>query len=345
MIKQSYKFLILMLLFITACSKETDDKDTEKVYVIRNNEFGIRADKTNAQATTDGINNAIEQAKAEGYNVVKLTEGDYLIHCVGETHLYPVNGIFVPTNMTLDLTDARLYVEPNSSKHYALIQIDHVENATVIGGHLFGDRAQHDKSHIQGYGIQVIASSNVTLKDMTIEGMTGDGIVFTMYNYMHFFGRFPSKNVLVTGCDISDCGRQGIHVIQAKGIDISNNNFHDILGGSNQYAIDINPNGAWQSVAEDVKIDNNRFKNCTNGSMRLWNGNDIEVYENQIENMGIFCVSPQRVRLHKNILTGNGTVYIGDGSVDICVPTEGENKNECLKVTDLSTKTGNFSCY
>lgn len=344
MIKQSYTLLILMLLFITSCSKETDDADTEKVYVIRNNEFGIRADKTNAQATTEGINKAIEQAKAEGYNVVKLTEGDYLIHCVGESDWYPVNGIFVPTNMTLDLTNARLYVEPNNSKHYALIQIDHVENATVIGGHLIGDRAQHDKSHIQGYGIQVIASRNVTIKDVKVEGMTGDGIVFTTYIYMHFYGRFPSKNVLVTGCDISDCGRQGIHVIQVKGIEISDNNFHDILGGNHQYAVDINPNGAWQSVVEDVRIHSNKFKNCKNGSMRLWNGSDIEVYENQIENMGIFCVSPKRVRIHKNILTDNGTIYIGDGSVDICVPTEGEYKNECLKVTDLSTKTGSFSC-
>ena len=341
----NYAFLLLALLFCFSCTKEDSDGNADRVYVIRNNEFGIRSDKTNAQATTDGINKAIEHAKAEGYNVVKLIEGDYLIHCIGESDWYPENGIFVPTNMTLDLGDARLHVEPNNSKHYALIQIDHVENATIIGGHLIGDRGQHDKSHIAGYGIQVIASTNVTLKDVKIERMTGDGIIFTMYTYMHFYGRFPSKNIVVTGCDISDCGRQGIHVIQAKGIDISDNDFHDISGANHQYAIDINPNGAWQSIAEDIKIYNNRFKNCTNGSMRLWNGNDIEVYENHMENLGLFCVSPQRVRIYKNTFTENGTIYIGDGSVDICAPTEGENKNECLKMTDLSTKTGNFSCH
>lgn len=339
-----YNLLILIVVFVSSCSKEIIN-ETQRLYVIDNSEFNIHADKTNALETTKGINKAIEHAKAEGYNVVKLTKGDYLIHCIGEGDWYPVNGIFVPTNMTLDLTDARLHVNPNQSPNYALIQIDHVENATVIGGHLIGDRALHDPSHTHGYGIQVIASDNVIIKDVKIEGMTGDGIIFTTYIYMDFYGRFPSKNVSVTGCDISDCGRQGIHVIQAKGIDISHNNIHDISGGNHQYGIDINPNDAWHSVVEDVRIHNNRFENCTNGSMRLWNGSQIEVYENHMENQGLFCVSPRQVHIHNNVLTGNGTIYIGDGSVDICAPTEGKYKNECLKITDLSVKTGEFLCH
>ena len=66
-------FLLLALLFIVPCSKDTDAiSGVDRVYVISNAEFGIRADKTNAKATTVGINKAIEQAKAEGYNVVEL---------------------------------------------------------------------------------------------------------------------------------------------------------------------------------------------------------------------------------------------------------------------------------
>lgn len=337
-----YKLFMLIVL-LASCSKEIRDQ-TQTLYIIPNSEFGIHADKTNAPETTEGINKAIEYAKAEGYKAVKLTKGDYLIHCIGESDWYPVNGIFIPTNMTVDLSDARLHVEPNTSPHYALIQIDHVENATVIGGHLIGDRSTHTPNHIQGYGIQVIASNNVTIKDVKIEGMTGDGIIFTTYTYMNFYGKFPSKNVLVTGCDISDCARQGIHVIQAKGIEISNNNLHDISGGNHQYGIDINPNGAWQSVVDNVSIHNNRFENCNNGSMRIWNGTNIQVYDNHMENQGLFCVSPQQVHIHKNVLTGNGTIYIGNESVDVCAPTEGKYKNECLKVTNLSTQTGDFSC-
>lgn len=350
-----------MLLLFFSCARETDnsliDRDTdtdvefpeepERLYVIDNAAFGIRSDKTAAEATTDGINNAIAHAKKEGYNVVKLPQGDYLIHCVGTTDWYPENGIFVPTNMTLDLTDARLHVAPNTSHHYALLQIDHVENAKVIGGRLIGDRGQQESSGSAGYGIQVIASRNVTIQDVTIESMTGSGIIFTMYNYMHFYGRFPSKNVKVTGCDISGCGRHGVYAIQTSGLEISNNHFHDLLGYQHQYAIDINPNPAWQSVMENVKIHNNTFENCT-GGMRLYGGHDIEVTENVFKNLGIFGLYCQRVRLYKNDL-GAGTIYISKStetslSQDYCIPLEGELKNICSRVTDYSTRTAGFEC-
>lgn len=333
-----------MLLLASSCTDDTESGEKEdKIYTINITKFGIRADKTEAIATTNGINEAIEWAKTEGYNTVRLPEGDYLIHCIGETDWYATNGIFVPTNMTLDLGNARLHVAPNDSKHYALIQIDHVENTTIRGGHLIGDRKDKDKSHFQGYGIQVIASTNVTIEDVTIEGVTGDGIIFTTYIYMSFNGKFPSKKVKVTGCDISDCGRQGIHAIQVKGLEISNNTFHDILGSGSQYGIDINPNPAWQSIAEQITIRNNTFKDCSDG-MRLWGGSDMEIYENDMQKMGIYGIKSQRVHIYKNTLTDTGAMYIGAECEDYCIPTEGEDKNTCYKITDLSAKTENFTC-
>lgn len=332
--------LYLLFLLLAACSKN-EDKHT---YFIYNDRFGISAEKTNARATTDGINKAIEQAKNEGYSTVKLAKGDYLIDCADDGSLYPTNGIFVPTNITLDLGDAKLYVAPNSAKHYALLQVDHVENATIIGGHLIGDRYEHTQGHFQGYGIQVIASRNVIIKDVKIEGMTGEGIIFTAYTYMHFHGRFPSKNIRITDCDIFDCGRHGIRAIQTKGIEISNNRFHDILGGGNsQYAIDINPDPAWQSIVENVKIHSNIFKNCT-AALRLYGGSNIEVSENTFEDMGIFAINCKQVRIIKNTLTERGSIYLSATSEDICVPTEGAYKNVFLKLTDLSTKTASFTC-
>jgi len=342
-----------MCLFTFSCTKDEDqgaDIVPEKVYVIDNKAFGISTNKTEAKATTDGINKAIEKAKAEGYNTVKLTKGDYLIYCVNESDWYATDGIFVPTNMTLDLGEAKLYVEPNDEPHYALIQIDHVENVTVRGGHIIGDRAQHaNKKHTLGQGIQVVASRNVKIENVKIEGVTGSGIICTTFVYMLFHGKFPSKNVKITGCDISDCGGHGIHAIENVGLEISNNIFHNINdGGTSQYAIDINPNAAWKSVMENVKIHNNTLEDCTNG-IRLWSGSDIEVYENHFENLNIFGIHCQRVHIYKNTLTETGVIYISASSEngpseDYCIPTEGDKKNICYKVTDYSTKTENFTC-
>lgn len=338
--KYCYLFIILIHLFIVSCS---DDPDSGMVYVIPNHEFGIRSDKTDAQATTDGINRAIEHAKAEGYLVAKLSPGDYLIDCVNDPSWYPTKGVFVPTNMILDLGEARLHAAPNSSNHYALIQIDHVENAAVVGGHLIGDRGRRSTAGTAGYGIQIISSSNVSIRNVRIEGMTGDGIVSTFYTYMLFFKRFPTTNLSIYGCDISDCGKSGIHLIHAKGVDIADNHFHNILKGSHQYAIDTTPD-ATHSLVEDVKIHRNLFQTCTNGAMRLWGGTDMEVYENRMEDIGIFSVSPQRVHIHRNVFTGKGGMYISNTSVDICAPLEGDDRNECQYLTDLSKTKEGFSC-
>lgn len=354
MMRYYSKLLIIMCVLVSSCTKDEEQYTDrgivpEKTFVIDNNAFGIKADKTEAKATTDGINKAIEKAKSEGYNTVKLNKGDYLIYCVNESDWYATDGIFIPTNMTLDLGEAKLYVEPNDAPHYALIQIDHVENVTVRGGHIIGDRAQHtNKNHALGYGIQVIASRNVKIENVKIESVTGSGIIFTTYVYISFHGKFPSKNVKVTGCDISDCGKHGIHAVENKGLEISNNKIYNIRGSLDQYAIDINPNSAWKSVMENVKINNNIIENCNNG-MRLWGGSDIEVYENHFENLNIFGIHCQRVQIYKNTLTDTGTIYISASSEnglseDYCIPTEGDKKNICYKITDNSTKTPNFTC-
>ncbi|MFV0536204.1 MAG: right-handed parallel beta-helix repeat-containing protein [Dysgonomonas sp.] len=345
MVKYCCTLLVLSLLFIS-CS-EDDDVDSgvkeERVYVIDNAKFGIKSNKTEAKATTDGINKAIETAKAEGYNVVKFADGDYLIFCVNDASWYATDGIFVPTNMTLDLGNAKFYVEPNTSAHYALIQIDHVENVTVRGGQIIGDKTTHIAGHRAGYGIQVIASRNVNIENVKIEGVTGDGIIFTCYTYMSFNGRFATKNVKITGCDISDCGGRGLHLGHVVDADVSDNVFHNIKGGSNQYGIDTNPNPAWKNVVENIKIHHNTFREST-GGIRLWGGNDMEVYENQMENLGIFGLDCQRVKIYKNNLTEKGSIFVTDGGEDFCIPTEGANKNICYGVTDNSTKTPNFNC-
>ncbi|MDR1380245.1 MAG: hypothetical protein LBJ47_02075, partial [Tannerella sp.] len=115
----------LLPLALAGCSGEVSD---DRVFVIGKAEFGIRADKTNARATTDGINRAIEKARGEGYETVRFMPGDYLIACVSPTAYYPADGIFLYSNMTFDLGEARFHVEPNDSWSYGVFQLERLEN-------------------------------------------------------------------------------------------------------------------------------------------------------------------------------------------------------------------------
>ena len=102
---------LLIILFFVSCSKPVDENTgphADEVFVINNAMFGISSDKTNARQTTDGINNAIKQAKAEGYTSVKLSPGNYLIRCTGATGYQDWDGIFMPNNITLDLAGVKL---------------------------------------------------------------------------------------------------------------------------------------------------------------------------------------------------------------------------------------------
>jgi hypothetical protein len=78
--------------------------------------------------------------KAEGFEKIKLTKGEYLISSKGNDRWsYPKDGIFVPSNTSLDLSDATLTLEPNNNEIYNMIIVDHVENVTITGGHLIGE--------------------------------------------------------------------------------------------------------------------------------------------------------------------------------------------------------------
>lgn len=351
MIKHCAKLLILICLIASSCSKD-DDQDTfqEKIYVIDNNAFGIKSNKTEGKVTADGINKAIQKAKAEGYNTVKLTKGDYLIYCVNEGDFYATEGIFVPTGITLDLGEARLHAEPNNDPHYVVIQIDHAENAGVRNGYIIGDRAQHkDKSHNAGYGIQVIASWNVKIENVKIESVTGSGVICTMYNYLIFGGKLPSRNVKISGCDISDCGSHGIHAVENVNLEISNNKISNVVGGPiEQFGIDINPHGTWKSQMKNVKVYNNTIQNCKTGGIRLYGGSNIEVSGNYLANLGIRGIRCQGVKILKNTIGDIYTFPSTSDSVneDYCIPLDGDNKNDCdpAKIKDNSAKTANFTC-
>lgn len=344
---------LLLMLIVCSCSSEDEGENDRDVYVINNSEFEISSDKTDAYTTTAGINAAIAKAKSEGYSKVKLTAGEYLIQCADNGRwVPPTGGIFVPSDMTLDLTGAKIYLETNDDEHYGVIQIDHVKNVTIIGGHLIGDRHQHtyteNRSHEYGFGINMYSSENIVLKDMTIEGMTGDAVHLGSYGFEPADEKKACKQVRITGCEFFNCRRQGISVVNATDVEIDRNTIYNIHGTDPQFGIDIEPEVNYGCVAKRIHIHNNTIRDCV-GGISFHGGTDMEAYENRLEGICLIAVYSQRVRIYKNTVTSPGYISAGKGSEqrpcqDICIPTSGAQKNECKTVVNNSIQTGNFSC-
>lgn len=347
--------LFMLLLFgCMSCVTEIVNTDgdsgvPEKVYVINNAQFGIRSDKTNARATNDGINAAIRKAKKEGYNVVKLTAGDYLIvpHPNGYEH---EDGIYVPSFMTLDLTDAKLYIEPNGYTEYTLIRLHLVENVTIVGGHLIGDKDEHDYTTIQhthefGCGIQIISSRNITIKDMKIERMTGDAMIMDFHMIWPTDHRL-SRNIKVLNCEMSHCRRQGISICHARDVEVAYNKIHDIGGTSPGAGIDIEPGGGenWHSTVDRVNIHHNEFYDIPSMGVCIVSGSttDIEVADNYFKDARVVIDWwTARIRVVRNTMTGNCGMAARI-CTDVYMPIEGPNKNtvESTHVTNCSRLTG-----
>ena len=344
--------LVLWMLIAHSCVVDREQYHGD-VYVINNQEFGIRSDRTNAMATTDGINAAIAKAKSDGYNKVKLSAGEYLVKCADNSRwARPSGGILVPSDILLDLTGTKIFLEPNDDEYYAIIHLDHVNNVTILGGHLIGDRHQHtyagNGTHEYGFGVKMYSSKNIVLKEMRIEGMTGDAVHLGSYGFVLADEEQACKQVQITGCEFFDCRRQGISVVNATDIEIDHNLIYQIKGTDPQFGIDIEPEVDYGCVAKRIKIHHNTIRDCV-GGISFHGGTDMEAYENQLEGVCLLAIYSQRVHIYKNRVTSPGYISAGRGSEqrpcqDICIPLVGALKNDCSTIVNQSIQTGSFLC-
>jgi hypothetical protein len=354
-----------LYLTVTGCTFKTVLDNNYGVYVIDNARFGIHSDRTNARATTDGINRAIEEAHEEGYTVVRFTAGEYLITCLSDATKHPTDGIFLCSNTTFDLGEAMFYVEPNSSYSYGVFQLERLENVTLTGGEIIGDKEEHTypgnaterARHIFGSAFHIIGGDNILIRNVKMRSVIGAAIRIYANSEMRMFQMFPTDNIRITGCEFDNCGRNGIEVLHAIHMEIDNNrftNFSNHIGNTNLWEVCGILAARWKDgryqftqLTNDIKVHDNYFENC-GGAVVLVNSEDCEISDNYSEGgmMGIFV--GRRIKIYRNTIT-EGYIQFGDNGTDynedICVPTEGANKNNCsLWYADIIHQTGNFRC-
>lgn len=135
---------VILPVLETKIPKATADASKfTKEYVIDLQKFGIRKDGTDAEATSRGLNNALQDAKTVGANRIVFPKGTYLI-----SEKEPI--LLNHQNTIIDLNGSTLQMNPNGLPDYSMVVVaDETLNFRLTNGILMGDRDKHDYKTIK----------------------------------------------------------------------------------------------------------------------------------------------------------------------------------------------------
>lgn len=192
---------------------------------------------------TSAIQAAIDAVAGTGGTVL-VPGGTYMVNAVGKKR------IRLKSEMTLRLArDAVIKAIPTSSKKYALLSISRVSNVTVAGGTLEGERDRHQgKVGEAGMGIRIDRGADaVTISGVTARKMWGDGFYVQDARDVRFCGVVADGN-----------RRQGLSIVDADGVTITDSVFKNTHGTRPSAGIDLEPNKPAHKIT-NIRIEGSKF--------------------------------------------------------------------------------------
>lgn len=192
---------------------------------------------------TAAIQRAIDEVGGTGGTAL-VPDGTYMVNANGPKRLH------LKSRMTLMLSPgATLKAIPNGEIESSVLKIAGVANVTVIGGTLEGDREQHQgTSGEYGMGIRIeLGAEHITISGVTAKNMWGDG----------FFVE-AVKDVTLCSVVADHNRRQGLSVIEADGLLVTNSVFKNTRGTRPSAGIDLEPDRETQTIT-NVRISYSKF--------------------------------------------------------------------------------------
>lgn len=220
---------------------------------------------------TAAIQKAIDAVAGTG-GTVYVPDGIYMVRATGRRRL------LLGSRMTLKLADrAIIKVIPNGARAYSTLKITKVSDVTVVGGTLQGDRTKHKgKSGQWGMGIRIgPRTKRVTIAGVTAKDMWGDGFYVRGATDVAFCSVVADHN-----------RRQGLSIVEAKRLLVTNSVFKDTRGTRPSAGIDIEPNNPDQR-AVNIRIEKSKFVNNAGGGIMIAGKRgrvaDVEIMGNLFE--------------------------------------------------------------
>lgn len=167
---------ILLPVTRTALPKKTADiTKFTRTYTLELKKFNISKDGSHPEATSCGINEALQYAKQKGFNRIIFPKGTYLV---------PENKPIVIDlkNTVIDFNGSTLTIVPNGQMNYSIVQVvQGAEHLRLTNGIIRGDRHKHDYktqkgTHEGGTGLSLVSGRELEIDHMTFLDCTGDGV-------------------------------------------------------------------------------------------------------------------------------------------------------------------------
>lgn len=164
-----------------------------------------------------------------------LPSGGSVVFPAGRTYrINPNIGIQLRSNIALEITGATVVSSSNASARPRMFEtIPGSSNITIRGGTLIGSRASIPGLEFM-IGIRIDSSSRVVISGVTISDCYFDGIWIG--------GNQPSVGITVEDSVFIRNRRNGMSVVNARGVLVARSSFIETAGQGPESGIDVEPN-------------------------------------------------------------------------------------------------------
>lgn len=321
--------------FRISTSKPNDDiyylktNDDKYAILILENKMNIKQFGIIGDGKTDitlPFQKAINYVCAYGDSYLYIPKGTYMVKGIDDKttsettgHLLDSGGIKLLSGLTL-IHDNETIIKciTNDRKQYNVYRLYNVDNVTIKGGTLQGDRETHTGTGGEwGYGIAISGCKNILLENIEIYNMWGDGVNLQyLYkeNSLTQDKKIPT-NIIINNILSHKNRRQGISIECGENVQVSNSTFKMNSGTEPQTGMDIEPANE-NSPINNVKIFNCLFKQNGNENITMYSARSTSPITNVVIDDCIFNDTESSDNYNVSINDGVKNVLIKNCNID-----------------------------